>query len=52
MDYDKIFRGTNQDLVLAAIRNVCAALTGKGLSTRQAEAILELAKDSLKDEKI
>lgn len=52
MDYEKIFQGLKPGLVDVIAIKLCQALAGNGLSFRQAEAVLELAKDHLKDAKI
>jgi len=52
VDYEKIFMGANPKAIEDAICKVCAILVHAGLTFRQAEAILDMAKDSLKDAKI
>lgn len=52
MDYKEVFHGLNNDEVDRIIVILCKELAGKGFSYRQAVALLELAKERLKDAKI
>lgn len=52
LDYKEAFHGLNNDEVDGIIVILCKALVGKGFSYRQAVALLELAKERLKDAKI
>lgn len=52
MDCKEILMGVKPDIQEEAIRNICGALVEKGLSFRQAEALLDIAKERLKDAKI
>ena len=46
---DQILSEVDGDLLRETTKTIGAALTGKGLSYRQAEAVLELMKDLLKN---
>lgn len=52
MDFEKILTGVKTDTIDEIIRSICLPLIGKGLSFRQAECLLEMAKERLKDAKI
>ena len=52
MDYEEILRGVDAKALNEIINNICTALIGKGLSFRQAETVMDLAKNRLKDAKI
>ena len=52
MDYKKIFMGVSQDTIDEALKGICRALIGKGLTFRQAGGLIEMAKEKLKDAKI
>lgn len=52
MNYKETLRGVNRDAMNETIRSICMSLVKKGFSFRQAEAILELAKERLKDAEI
>lgn len=52
MDYAEALHGVKKGRVDDAIMSICTSLIGKGFSFRQAEAILELAKERLKDARI
>lgn len=52
LNYKETLRGVNRDAMNETIRSICMSLVKKGFSFRQAEAILELAKERLKDAEI
>lgn len=52
MDFEKILMGIKANTIDEAINSICQPLIGKGLSFRQAECLLEMAKERLKDAKI
>lgn len=45
-------KDVNSEVLRTVPYDICKLLTGKGLSLRQAEALLDYAKDLLKDAKI
>lgn len=45
-------KNVNSEALRTVPHAICKLLTGKGLSLRQAEALLDYAKDLLKDAKI
>lgn len=52
MEYEKILMGVKPNTIDEAVKSICQTLIGKGLSFRQAECLLEMAKERLKDAKI
>lgn len=52
MDCKKILIGVAPNILDETIKTLCKTLIGKGLSFRQAECLLEIAKEQLKDAKI
>lgn len=52
MEPEKILMGVKPSTIDETVRSICKTLVGKDLSFRQAECLLEMAKESLKDAKI
>lgn len=52
LERGKILREVKPDVIDAAVKAICLSVIRKGLSFRQAEAILDIAKERLKDAEI
>lgn len=52
MDYRKIFMNVKEDTIEETIVSLCRVLVEKKFTFRQAECLLDLAKDRLKDAKL
>ena len=52
MDCEKILMGVKSNVIDETVKSICQMLIGKELSFRQAEYLLEIAKEKLKDAKI
>lgn len=52
MDCEKILMGIKPNTIDEIVKSICKTLVGQGLSFRQAECLLEIAKEKLKDARI
>lgn len=52
MNYEEILYGVDAKTINDVVVNICTAVRGKGLSFRQAEALMDITKEKLKDAKI